>query len=120
MTGEQVGYVCVSSLEQNVEHQLDQIKVNRLFTDKASGKNADQPQLKALLAFVRQSDTVTVHSMDRLARNLDDLRRLVRNLTQRSVNTQYMKENLIFTSEGSPRANLLLSVLNTLLNLREH
>jgi DNA invertase Pin-like site-specific DNA recombinase len=48
-----------------------------VFTDKASGKDTRRPELERLLAFVREGDTVVVHSMDRLARNLDDLRRLV-------------------------------------------
>ena len=56
-------------------------------------------------------DTVLVHSMDRLARNLDDLRRLVRELTGRGVHVQFMKEQLTFTAEASPMATLLMSVL---------
>jgi len=64
-----------------------------------------------MLAFVRDGDTVLVHSMDRLARNLDDLRRLVRELTGRGVHVQFMKEQLTFTAEASPMATLLMSVL---------
>ncbi len=55
--------------------------MDRVFTDQASGKNVQRPQLEQLLAFVREGDTVMVHSMDRLARNLDDLRRLVQDFT---------------------------------------
>ncbi len=76
-----VGYVRVSCADQNTVRQLDGVEVERLFTDKASGKDADRPKLDEMLAFVREGDTVLVHSMDRLARNLDDLRRLVRTLT---------------------------------------
>src|SRR5690242_18465883 len=57
------------------------MSVDRLFTDKASGKETRRPELERLLTFVRGGDTVVVHSMDRLARNLDDLRRLVYKLT---------------------------------------
>ena len=64
-----------------------------------------------MLAYVRDGDTVIVHSMDRLARNLDDLRRLVRELTGRGVAVQFIKEQLTFTAEDSPMATLLLSVL---------
>ena len=64
-----------------------------------------------LLAFVREADTVVVHSMDRLARNLDDLRRLVHSLTQRGVRIEFVKEGLSFTGEDSPMANLMLSVM---------
>jgi len=63
--------------------QLDGIEVERTFTDTASGKDTALPQLEEMLAFVREGDTVLVHSMDRLARNLDDLRRVVRTLTGR-------------------------------------
>uniref|UniRef100_UPI00112F6901 recombinase family protein n=1 Tax=Escherichia coli TaxID=562 RepID=UPI00112F6901 len=52
-----------------------------------------------------------VHSMDRLARNLDDLRRLVQKLTQRGVRIEFLKEGLVFTGEDSPMANLMLSVM---------
>jgi DNA invertase Pin-like site-specific DNA recombinase len=70
-----------------------------------------RPQLEAMLDFVREGDTVVVHSMDRLARNLDDLRQLVQSLTQRGVRIEFLKENLSFTGEDSPMANLLLSVM---------
>jgi DNA invertase Pin-like site-specific DNA recombinase len=111
MPGEYVGYIRVSSVDQNAERQLDQVKLDRVFTDKASGKSAERPQLKLLLEFVRQGDTIIVHSMDRLARNLDDLRQLVQTLTQRGIKIQFIKENLTFTGEDSPMAHLLLSVM---------
>ena len=83
----------------------------RVFTDKASGKDTQRPELERLLAFVRESDTVVVHSMDRLARNLDDLRRIVQGLTKRGVRIEFVKESLAFTGEDSPMANLMLSVM---------
>jgi DNA invertase Pin-like site-specific DNA recombinase len=85
--------------------------VDKLFTDKASGKDTKRPQLDALLSFAREGDTVVVHSMDRLARNLDDLRRLVQTLTRRGIRIEFVKECLSFTGEDSPMANLLLSVM---------
>src|SRR5690348_6830062 len=101
-----VGYVRVSSIDQNTVRQLDGIAVDRTFTDRASGKDTSRPKLDELLAFVRDGDTVIVHSMDRLARNLDDLRRLVRTLTAKSVRVEFVKESLVFTGEDSPMANL--------------
>ncbi|MDQ5988494.1 MAG: hypothetical protein CSYNP_04254 [Syntrophus sp. SKADARSKE-3] len=92
MHGQRIGYVRVSSFEQNSERQLEHVAVNKVFTDKASGKDTKRPQLDALLSFVREGDTVVVHSMDRLARNLDDLRRLVQNLTKRDVRIEFVKE----------------------------
>ncbi|NWB92635.1 recombinase family protein [Pseudomonas agarici] len=77
MQGQRVGYIRVSTLEQNTQRQLEHVQVDRTFIDRASGKDIQRLQLDALLAFVREGDTVVVHSMDRLARNLDDLRGIV-------------------------------------------
>ena len=111
MPGQRIGYVRVSSFDQNPERQLDNISRNKIFTDKASGKDTKRPELEALLAFAREGDIVVVHSMDRLARNLDDLRRLVQMLTKRGIRIEFVKEGLHFTGEDSPMANLLLSVM---------
>lgn len=111
MKGQRIGYVRVSSLDQNPERQLEQVQVDRIFTDKASGKDTQRPELDSLLTFVREGDTVVVHSMDRLARNLDDLRSLVQQLAARGVRVEFVKECLTFTGEDSPMANLMLSVM---------
>jgi DNA invertase Pin-like site-specific DNA recombinase len=111
MDGQRIGYVRVSSFDQNPDRQLEAVSVARVFTDKASGKDTRRPELDRLLAFVREGDAVVVHSMDRLARNLDDLRRIVQNLTRRGVRIEFVKEGLTFTGEESPMANLMLSVL---------
>jgi DNA invertase Pin-like site-specific DNA recombinase len=111
VSGQRVGYIRVSSLGQNPERQLEGIEVDRVFTDTVSGKSVMRPALSALLGFVREGDVVIVHSMDRLARNLDDLRRLVRELTARGVGVHFVKKHLSFTGEHSPLAELLLSVL---------
>jgi DNA invertase Pin-like site-specific DNA recombinase len=109
--GQRIGYVRVSSFDQNPDRQLESVRVARVFTDKASGKDTHRPELERLLAFVREGDTVVVHSMDRLARNLDDLRRVVQGLTKRGVRIEFVKEGLTFTGEDSPMANLMLSVM---------
>jgi DNA invertase Pin-like site-specific DNA recombinase len=109
--GQRVGYVRVSSVGQNPRRQLDGIPLDRVFTDTVSGRSTNRPQLAALLGFVRAGDTVIVHSMDRLARNLDDLRRLVRELTGRGVAVEFATERLRFGGEDAPMATLLLSVL---------
>lgn len=109
--GKLIGYIRVSTIEQNECRQLESIKVDKLFTDKASGKDSDRPQLTLLLDYVRDGDTVIVHSLDRLARNLDDLRKIVQSLNAKEVKVQFIKENLIFTGEDSPMSNLLLSVM---------
>lgn len=111
MKGQRVGYIRVSSFEQNTDRQLDGVEVDRVFTDRASGKDIKRPQLEAMLAFVREGDTLVVHSMDRLARNLDDLRQIVQSLTARGVGIEFVKEHLLFTGEDSPMATLMLSVM---------
>lgn len=111
MKGLKIGYIRISSIDQNTDRQLEGIQLDRVFIDKASGKDSQRPQLEAMLDFAREGDTVVVHSMDRLARNLDDLRQIVRTLTGRGVCIEFMKESLIFTGDDSPMATLLLSVM---------
>lgn len=108
-----VAYIRVSSQTQNVDRQLDGVPVDRSFTDKVSAKDVNRPALVELLGFVRDGDTVVVHSMDRLARNLEDLRRLVRDLTDRGVQVEFVKEALTFTGDDSPMATLLLSIMGS-------
>ena len=95
------------------------LRASKLFIDKTSGKDTQRLELDALLSYVREgdSDTVVVHSMDRLARNLDDLRRLVQGLTGRGVRVEFLKEGLVFTGEDSPMANLMLSVMGAFAEL---
>jgi len=106
-----VGYTRVSSLDHNTERQLGGVELDKVLTDKASGKDTARPQLQAALDYLREGDLLLVHSMDRLARNLDDLRKIVLDLTRKGVHVQFVKENLTFTGEDSPMSNLLLSLL---------
>lgn len=103
---------------------MENVLVDRVFTDKASGKDTERPALATLLTFVREGDAVIVHSMDtfgelryRLARNLDDLRRIVQALTKRGIRIEFVKEGLVFTGEDSPMAQLMLSLMGPLRNL---
>ena len=111
MTGQRIGYIRVSSLGQNTDRQLDGLKLDRIFEDKVSGKDTNRPKFQEMMEFVREGDVVIAHSMDRLARNLDDLRHTVQTLTKRGVVVEFVKEHLTFTGEDSPMANLLLSVM---------
>ncbi len=66
MAGQRIGYIRVSTLDQNTQRQLEGVQLDRVFTDKASGKDVRRPQLEELLRFIRDGDTLVVHSMDRL------------------------------------------------------
>ncbi len=119
--GQRIGYIRVSSFDQNTQRQLEHLDVDRVFTDHASGKDTQRPQLQALLEYAREGDTIVIHSMDRLARNVDDLRRIVQRENTRGVNVQFIKENLTFTGEDLPMANLMLSVLGAVAQFeRDH
>lgn len=109
--GKRIGYVRVSTLDQNESRQLEGVQLDKRFVDKASGKDTKRPQLQAALDYVRDGDVLLVHSMDRLARNLDDLRRIVMELTGRGVVVEFVKEHLTFTSEDNAMSKLLLSVM---------
>jgi DNA invertase Pin-like site-specific DNA recombinase len=114
MNGQRIGYIRVSTLDQHTERQLDGIKVDKTFTDKASGKDTKRPQLELMMSFVRSGDTVIVHSMDRLARNQDDLHHIVQTLTRKGVRIELLKEHLTFTGEDSPMSKLMLAVMGAI------
>lgn len=105
--GQRIEYVRVSTLDQNEKRQLDGQVLDRVFTDKASGRDTARPELTELMRFARDGDTVVVHSMDRLARNLDDLRARS-GPTRKGVRVEFVKGRLVFTGEDSPIANLML------------
>ena len=109
--GKRVGYIRVSSVDQNIERQLEGIQVDKCFTDKASGKDTKRPQLEAALEYLREGDVLVVHGMDRLARNLDDLRKVVSDLSARGVMVEFVKEKLTFTGADNAMSKLLLSVM---------
>ncbi|MES2150262.1 MAG: recombinase family protein [Pseudomonadota bacterium] len=111
MNGKLIGYIRVSSADQNTDRQLDGITLDKLFTDRCSGKDTRRPQLALLLDYLREGDTLVVHSMDRLARNVDDLRQMVRSLTADAIAVRFVTEGLTFTGEASPMNNLLLTLL---------
>jgi DNA invertase Pin-like site-specific DNA recombinase len=108
-----LGYIRVSSFDQNHQRQLEDVTVDKVFTDKCSGKDTNRPALTALLDYAREGDTVVVHSLDRLGRNLDDLRSIVDRLNQRSVTVQFVKEGLTFVGDDSPMSKLLFNLLGS-------
>jgi DNA invertase Pin-like site-specific DNA recombinase len=111
--GYRIGYIRVSTTDQKTARQLDNIQLDKKFIDKASGKNASRPELELMLQFAREGDHIIVHSMDRLARNLKDLRNIVDSLTSRGIQIEFVKENLKFTGKDCPMSTLLLSIFGS-------
>lgn len=106
-----VGYIRVSTVDQNTERQLADLTLDKIFEDKCSGKDTNRPQLKMMLEYVRQGDCIHIHDISRLARNLSDLLSLVTGLTDKGVSIKFHKENLHFTGEANPMQDLMLSML---------
>ena len=111
MSGQQVGYIRVSSYDQNTSRQLEGVELGKIFEEKVSAKNTDRPQLQACLEYLREGDTLHVHSIDRLARNLVDLQELVGRLTSKGVSVRFHKENLVFTGQDDAIARLTLQMM---------
>ena len=100
-----IGYIRVSTQEQNTARQ--DVKINcetcdRVFTEKISGKSADRPQLKAMMDYVREGDTVIVESYSRFSRNTRDLLELVSELDRKGVAFVSLKENVDTTTPQGP------------------
>lgn len=105
-----VGYVRVSTEEQNTARQevlMSEMKVDRLFIDRMSGRSADRPQLTEMMSFVREGDTVIVESISRFARNTKDLLELVESLTEKHVEFVSMKESI---DTATPAGKFMLTV----------
>ena len=114
MAGQIVAYVRVSSVDQNTDRQtFEGVTVDKTFTDKCSGGTRNRPSLTEMLDYVREGDTIVCHSIDRLARDLQDLMELVKTLTGRGVSVRFMKENLTFDGNASPMQTMILQVMGS-------
>ncbi len=111
MTGKRIGYVRVSTTDQNPDRQLVDVQLDKKFIDYASAINLNRDALQEMLRFVREDDTVFVHSMDRLARTVKDLKEVVITLTQKNVKVKFLKENIEFGNENSSLSMLMLHLL---------
>ena len=112
-----VGYVRCSTAEQNEARQMKMMedqKVEKVFVDKASGKNVDRKDFKAMMAFVREGDTVIVESISRIARNTRDLLSIISELTDKGVEFVSLKENIDTTT---PHGRFMLTVFGALAEL---
>ena len=103
-----VGYVRVSSVDQNTVRQLDGVELDKVFMEKLSGATVKRPQLALMLDYVRDGDTVHVHSIDRLGRSLVDLKELVHQMTAKGVTVVFHKENMTFSKNADNAMDSLL------------
>ena len=112
MTGQKIGYIRVSSADQNTIRQLNGISLDKVFTEKLSGKSIERPILLECITYIRSGDTLFVHSIDRLARNAKDLLNLVEQLLIKQVTIIFVKNNLTFSSDTKDHmAKLQLTML---------
>lgn len=117
--GQRVGYVRVSTVEQNDQRQHELLQasgvIDRFFEDKISGRTrATRPGLTECMNYLRDGDELVISSIDRLARSLADLRALVDELTDKGVTVTFLHEHLSFSKNSSdPRADLMLSILGS-------
>ena len=106
-----IGYVRVSTTDQKTDRQLEGVALDKVFEDKASAADTARPQLLLCLDYVREGDTLYVHSIDRLARNLQDLLRLLGQFTGKGVTVSFHKERLTFSGQDDPFQRLQLQII---------
>lgn len=111
MIGQNIGYIRVSSEGQNTVRQLDGINLDREFIDTMTGSVRNRPELEECLNYLRTGDTLHVHSIDRLARNLRDLQEIVDGLVCKGITVKFHNENLTFSGDDSPMQKLTLHLM---------
>ncbi|MBU5289975.1 recombinase family protein [Paraclostridium bifermentans] len=109
-----VGYVRVSTVEQNEDRQLitmDKYNVEKIFQEKVSAKDTNRKQLNAMLDFVREGDTIVIHDFSRLARSTKDLLTIVELLEKKNVTLVSAKENI---DSSTPTGKLMLTMIGAI------
>ena len=109
-----MGYARVSSKDQNLDRQIEQLKAEKVFTyytDKASGGSRERPGLDEAMRYVRAGDQLVVTSMDRCARSLTDLYAIVDELVSKGVSVKFLKEGQTYSKDSTPIAKLMLGLL---------
>lgn len=111
MTGQNIGYKRVSSESQNTARQLDGIKLDKEFADTITGSVRNRLELEKCLNYLRTGDTLHIHSIDRLARNLRDLQAIVDELVCKGITVKFHNENLTFSGEENPVSKAMLQMM---------
>lgn len=117
MPGKRIGYVRVSTTDQNPDRQLAGYELDKKFIEYASGKDIKRPQLESLLDYIRDEDELFVHSIDRLARSVKDLHQLIDLLINKHVTVYFVKQNLTFSGNDSPLSRFQLTLLGAVAEL---
>ena len=105
-----LGYIRVSTVEQNTARQLDGISLDKVFEDRCSGKDTNRPQLQRMLDVMRSGDTIIVHEISRLARNLVDLLQLIESINGAGVKLEFVKDGITYDSNDKNQ-KLMLSIM---------
>lgn len=114
MSGQKLGYIRVSTIEQNEERQLqamEQYHLDKVFTEKVSAKDTNRPELQKLLEFCREGDVIYVHDFSRLARNTRDLLDIVEILNNKGVTLISNKESV---NTGTPQGRLMIAMIGAI------
>ena len=112
-----IAYIRVSSLDQNTDRQeiaLEEIGMDKYFIEKISAKNAERPELKKMMDYIRDGDVLYIESISRLARSTKDLLNIVEILKQKNVELVSLKENI---DTGTPQGKFMLTVFGALAEL---
>ena len=109
-----IGYVRVSTVEQNEARQLESLKgydIDRWYTEKVSGKDLNRPELQKMLDFAREGDTIYIHDFSRISRSVKDLLSLIDTLEAKKVHLVSVKENL---DTSTPAGRLMLTMIGAI------
>ncbi|WP_313020780.1 recombinase family protein [Atlantibacter hermannii] len=104
-----IGYIRVSSIQQQTERQLAGVQLDKVFEEKISGKDLNRPALQEMLTYVREGDTIHCHDLTRLGRSTIDVLTLVDELAKRGVSVHFHKENLV-TGSGNAMSEMILTI----------
>ena len=106
--GRFIGYILISQINHNSDKQLEGLELGKIFIEKISIQDISRPKLEEMISFSKKGDTIFVHSMDRLARNMDDFYNIINNLVSKGVAVKFVKERLTFSLDDSSIASLPL------------
>lgn len=110
-----IAYVRVSSIEQNESRQLEALQVHKIdkwFSEKVSAKDDNRPQLKAMIEFAREGDTIFIHDLSRIARNIKDLLNIVETMKSKGINLVSNKERIETSSPSGKLMVVMLAAFN--------